>query len=199
MHADTLLLDRGDLASLTLLAIQPEPGRVALWHPRIGEPAQQRRANAVRQHAQLYGIEQVHVEIAPERAAHNENPAARRTITLLQCAVAAAELGFGRVLAPVHVGPDHLAVADALERALGVASLAAAAGRELLVDLPLVDLTDRQLVEIADDCGAPMLACWPCEGDEPEPCGRCAACMRWTSAFHEAGVPWPWSHAPAGA
>jgi 7-cyano-7-deazaguanine synthase in queuosine biosynthesis len=90
----------------------------------------------------------------------------------------------------------------AVERASLVSALAEVgggypAGAEPVIDLPLVDLTDAQLVDLAEDTGAPMHAFWPCAGAGGVPCETCAGCRRWRAAFAEAGVAWPWVAVPA--
>ena len=94
-----------------------------------------------------------------------------------------------------ELGPEAQRVTEAVDRANQVAALAATGGEpsSLVVDLPLIDLTDPQVVDLADDTGAPLRAFWPCERAGPEPCGSCPGCTRWLGAFREAGVTWPWS------
>ena len=71
-----------------------------------------------------------------------------------------------------------------------------ASARRLVIDLPLVDLTDERLVDLADDGGAPMRAFQPCSasgGSTATPCEQCDGCRRWHAAFDAAGVAWPWT------
>jgi 7-cyano-7-deazaguanine synthase in queuosine biosynthesis len=62
-------------------------------------------------------------------------------------------------------------------------------------DLPFIDFTDEQIVELADDSGAPVRDFWPCVGGGCQPCASCDGCARWLSAFRAVGIPWPWTAA----
>ena len=73
------------------------------------------------------------------------------------------------------------------------AELGIGVGDRLVIDLPVVDFTDAQLVDLAEELGAPLQAFWPCNGAADRPCGRCEGCRRWSAAFREVGVPWPWA------
>ena len=79
------------------------------------------------------------------------------------------------------MGPDAARVSELVDRATAVAELAesgmgtiggaatsgggaaTSGGRAMVIDLPLVDLDDEPVVDLADDGGAPMTAFWPCE------------------------------------
>jgi 7-cyano-7-deazaguanine synthase in queuosine biosynthesis len=114
---------------------------------------------------------------------------------LLQAAAAARRLACPRIIWPHQVGPDPEAVGPAVERASLVSALAevgGSQGTELVIDLPLVDLTEAQLADLAEDGGAPMHGFWPCAAGGDVPCGTCTGCRRWRQAFSEAGVAWPW-------
>jgi len=70
-------------------------------------------------------------------------------------------------------------------------------GAAIVIDLPLVDLDDEQVLDLADDGGAPPRAFWPCESGRAEPCGSCRDCVRWRRAHDGLGLPWPWAGAGA--
>jgi 7-cyano-7-deazaguanine synthase in queuosine biosynthesis len=65
-------------------------------------------------------------------------------------------------------------------------------GSTVALTLPVVDLSDDQLVDLADDLGTPIHDFWPCERSAEEPCGGCHECIRWQTAFDQTGIIWPW-------
>ncbi|HRP61808.1 MAG TPA: 7-cyano-7-deazaguanine synthase [Phycisphaerales bacterium] len=202
---DTLVIDRGDLSSLALLAIQPDAAGVVLWHAPEHDAAQPMRLSMVRRHAELFSASRL---IVLEHAIVLPAPDRRELFEanmLIQAANAAVSLGCSRVLWPRQMGngADHRAIADALERTATISLLTASSGasntlnRAIGIDLPLIDVNDVQLVDLAEDAGAPMTAWWPCDGASHEPCEACHQCQRWRDAFASAGIEWPWHSALA--
>jgi hypothetical protein len=219
-----LLIDRGDLPSLVAAIIQPDPTRLILWHLREADEAAARRTAVVEEHASfLAAADLVVSEPWPGgvgRASDAEG--LWQALMLVQAAIIARHRGCEKIIWPVQVGPDAARVSELVDRAVTVAELAEAGGglptgvrRTIVIDLPLVDLDDEQIVDLADDGGAPLTAFWPCEtagsaagggprsttGARPgggatsagEPCGACGGCDRWQRAFRECGLPWPWA------
>ena len=204
-----MLIDRGDLPSLVAVTVDSRPQHLVLYHAVESDPAADRRRAAVEEHGEVFGVRQIVVEPLPaldtggggagkaaEAAGQLEGLA--QAGLLLQAAAAARRLACPRIIWPHQVGPDPEAVGPAVERASLVSALAEIggeqpAGAELVIDLPLVDLTDAQLADLAEDGGAPMHGFWPCAAGGDVPCGACAGCRRWRSAFTEAGVTWPWA------
>jgi hypothetical protein len=229
-----LLIDRGDLPSLVAAVTQPDPTRLLLWHLRETDDAAARRRAVVDEHAAFLGALDL-VVCEPwtgdvGRASDAEG--LWQALMLVQAAIIARHRGCEKIIWPVQVGPDAVRVGELVDRAAGVAELAeirggarvgdeAAAASGLVIDLPLVDLDDEQIVDLADDAGAPSTAFWPCEtggsasdvpgsgsrasarGGGGEPCGACGGCDRWMRAFRECGLPWPWgpreAHPPTPA
>lgn len=122
------------------------------------------------------------------------------TDMLISAAAAAAEAGLGRVIWPIHAGPnpelDLDALADICDRALLVSQLAtidlprAVSGnslRAIKIETPYADFTDAELLELALDLDAPLGACWWCRSESStesqSPCGACAECVRWRQAL----------------
>jgi hypothetical protein len=207
-----LLIDRGDLPSLVAVTVESRPQHLVLYHALESDAAANRRRAAVEEHGVVLGVRQVVVEPLPAldpgggasaggtgaggAAAQIEGLA--QAVLLLRAAAAARRLACPRIIWPHQVGPDPEAIGPAVERASLVAALAEIgggqpAGAELVIDLPLVDLTDAQLADLAEDGGAAMHGFWPCASGGDAPCGVCAGCRRWWSAFTEAGVSWPWA------
>ncbi|MHC4273959.1 MAG: 7-cyano-7-deazaguanine synthase [Planctomycetota bacterium] len=202
-----LLVDRGDLPSLVAVTLEAGPQHLALYHPLESDPAAARRRAAAEEHGAVFDIRQVVVEpLGPLDAAGGDADPPQtaewpggldQAWVLLRAAAVARKLARPRIIWPHQVGPDAGAVGLAVERASLVSALVEIsggqqAGAEMVIDLPLVDLTDAQLVDLAEDAGAPMHAFWPCAGAGGLPCETCAGCRRWQAAFAEAGVAWPW-------
>jgi hypothetical protein len=193
----TLIIDEGDLPSLVVAALQGRPAGLVVYHPRGTDPAAGRRESAARWHAEALGVERLLVETVAEAA-----PDLAESCLLVRAAAVACGSGCNRVVWSRQVGPDPGPVAQAAERAVLVSALAqvgCAPGAEerLVIELPVVDLADAQLADLAEELGAPMRAFWPCFGGGERPCGRCDGCRRWTGAFRQASVPWPWAESAA--
>ena len=200
MKPTTLLIDLGDLPSLVVLTLEPEARRLVLFHPRDPGPGGDGRMAAVKEHAEAFGIEPVHIRILPSvwgdpAAAGGAGRGLDEAQVMLHAAALARESGCSKILWPAQVGPDHRRVGDQVVRANLVMALAEA-GRggasEVPIELPLVDLSDEQVVELAEDGGAPMRMFWPCRRDGRQSCGSCPGCRRWQGAFDRCGLGWPW-------
>lgn len=211
MSEGALLIDRGDLASLVCLALEPERGQVMIW-PVTARPGPRR---AVTEHAEAYGIKQVlGTRVHRDDADMDDGQGSsslRDSLLLLEGAKLALEHGCTKLIWPALVGGELEHLANEVARVQLVSSLsdlddarAPASGRMTearsdfrapVIEMPVVDLSDGELVDLGEDAGAPMRAFWPCmlPGEAgAEPCGRCAGCRRWSAAFAHAGVAWPW-------
>ena len=195
-----LLINRGDLPALTAATIQPDPSRLLLWHLKERDRAAPRRLAAVRKQRELIGAADLIVSEpwqAPDGRARDTEGLAE-ALMLVQAAIVARRRGCELIVWPVQIGPEADGVCQAVDRATVVSDLAEiGGGRSIVIDLPLADLDDRQVVDLADDCGAPLGAFWPCETDRAEPCGACGGCDRWRRAFEKVGLPWPWEKVKA--
>ena len=192
-----VLIDRGDLPSLVAAMLETEPSRLVLWHMCERGAGGEGRLAAVREHADVLGVRRLIVaELGSLGVADLTQPVGLYFAHLLLHAVTlTTQLGARKIVWPHQVGPEAQLVTEAVDRANQVAALAATGGQpsSLVVDLPLIDLSDPQVVDLADDTGAPLRAFWPCQRDGPEPCESCRGCTRWRGAFREADVAWPWS------
>ncbi|MCP3904735.1 MAG: hypothetical protein GY715_14000 [Planctomycetes bacterium] len=228
-----MVMDRGDLPSLTALLIEPDPSRVVLWHAPEGGPAGFRRQQMVRAHAGRFEVRELviaepwelpvlegdsTVDLEETGGRRRDDPghlpehlAALTVAPLLVQAVLAGHLrGCGRVVWPVQVGPNAPLVGRAVECASVASELVeiAAAGHGdgpgAFIDLPLVDLSDEQVAELAEDAGLPPDGFWPCVEGAATPCEAdadfdavCPGCRRWQEALERIGQPWPWQAARA--
>ena len=202
-----LLVASADLPTLAAASLEPDPGRLILWHPARGDDADERQQEVLRDlgialnatrvvgmRLNDFGFRDCEPPPAPLLEAH----------MLLAAVIAARQFGARRLVWPVQAAAGIDELADAIDRIHAAVALARiGAGDEpaadLAIDLPIVDLDDRELVEVTTDAGAPMQLFWPCEAAGPAPCGGCPGCERWIAAFHAAGTPWPFAMTPAAA
>lgn len=62
------------------------------------------------------------------------------------------------------------------------------AGRELIVEAPLIDLTRAEVIKLGNRMNVPWEKTWSCYRNSEAPCGRCLACATRTNGFLRAGV-----------
>jgi len=122
-----------------------------------------------------------------------------QSVLLLASCREAIRLGISRVVWPIHLGGDmnrgaeaptsealHQ-IADACDRAMLASQLAnidaGRASQGVVIELPYVDFSDAQVMELAIDMGVPLSACWWCKGEGSVACGTCGECVRWQRAL----------------
>ncbi len=201
-----LLIDEGDLPSLVGLALERAPEQVVLWHARGSDDAAQRRLAAVQEHGKAFSVQRVVVAQVAGGVPGESSSAAEaldRSVRLLSGAAAAMRLNCPRMVWPVQIGSNSSRICQTVQRANLVVALAeiGAQKNSLMIDVPLIDLGETQIVDLAVDQGVLGLAFWPCEkGTQDMPCGACAGCRRWSGGFDARGQPWPWAAeaVPAG-
>ena len=194
-----LLIDEGDLPSLVGLALERAPERVVLWHARGSDDAAQPRLAAVQEHGKAFSVQRVVVAqgaggVAGESSSSTE--ALAQSVRLLSAADAAIRFNCPRLVWPVQIGSNSSRICQTVQRANLVVALAeiGAQKNSLMIDVPLIDLGETQIVDLAVDQGVLGLAFWPCEkGTQDMPCGACAGCRRWSGGFDGRGQPWPWA------
>lgn len=164
----------GGLESLVASILINPPARAAAWF--VGGAPEEiacRRA-AARLQAELIGLEDF---IEPSVEPWLGLPGGFGEAAMLLAALAtAAESKRARVLWPKHVSGDLDAMLDASDRALlvqriGLIELGDSEQLDVHIDSPLLDLTDRQIAELAVDLEAPLWSCWwalPAAADIPE-------------------------------
>lgn len=197
MHSPaTLLIDQGDLPSLALLGLHVESARPVLFSMEGADRSEPARRAMIDRHAAFLSGAPIHIGSPPTLVERGDplSPGLREAHVLMQAVLVATQLGCLRVISPFTAGRDHQAVAAAFERAGGIQQLVERDGerRAPLLEMPLVDLTDTQILELADDLRLPLAHFWPCETARTSPCGVCRGCMRWRTAFRQVGLAWPW-------
>ena len=195
--ANTLVIDYGDLPSLLAVALQRDPQHMVLWHPSFATDASEKLLDAAKEHGEVFGIQKIFMSKRRNELASSQKQALalKEADLLLAASIAATEAGCQKVVWPKQVGPDPKQICIAVERANLVVALAETGqtSSSLMIDLPLVDLSEKQIVDLGDDQGMLDQSFWPCEGGQKTPCGRCIDCSRWSKGFEEAGQPWPWA------
>jgi 7-cyano-7-deazaguanine synthase in queuosine biosynthesis len=94
-----------------------------------------------------------------------------------------------RVIWPASFNGDLKAVARATEQTiLADQSGDYDLGESPRIDTPLMELSDRQVIELGEELKAPWALSWSCIGSAELPCRACPGCRRRRSAFHAAGV-----------
>jgi hypothetical protein len=166
------------------------------------EAAPARRA-AVAAHARAWDIRRVLVAAAPVLGVPGmaPTPGLFEAAALLHAAAAAQQIGCRSILWPRAAGASAPEVVEAAERAAAVAELASLGDQReaLSIEVPLIDLGPRQVIELIEDAGAPLEAAWPCDHGAEPPCGRCGGCRPWADALDQLRLPWPWAPAAAPA
>ncbi len=205
--APLLLIDGGDLPSLVAAMLQPDGGRIVLFHgQRDDDDDAAARLQVLAEHERIIRpAAMIFGRVGRLADSQAEVPAHVLWLNELALAAAAAfEAGCRTIIWPVQIGIDAEGLGRAMETAQLVGDIAGLADQSaadaLLFKLPLADRTDQEIVMLAEELGVPMRACWPCDGggDEAgEPCDRCAGCRRWMTAFGAARVSWPWAKAAA--
>ncbi|MEE9128829.1 MAG: 7-cyano-7-deazaguanine synthase [Phycisphaerales bacterium] len=194
-----LLIDEGDLPSLVGLALERDPQQVVLWHPHGSDDAAQRRLAAVQEHGKAFSVQRVVVAQGAGAVAGESSSSAAamaQSVRLLSAAAAAIRFNCPRMVWPVQIGSNSSRICQTVQRANLVVALAeiGAQKNSLMIGVPLIDLGETQIVDLAIDQGVLGVAFWPCEtGTQDMPCGTCAECRRWSAGFDGRGQPWPWA------
>jgi 7-cyano-7-deazaguanine synthase in queuosine biosynthesis len=101
----------------------------------------------------------------------------------------ALQLKAERLIWPVQVGDDFEVLARMTESVLLVQQIIRLERSvELAIDLPLLEMNDRQLVEVGMQMEVPWTLSRSCEARTSEPCGQCAGCKRRAAAFEAAAI-----------
>jgi hypothetical protein len=189
-----MLLVDGSLNSLVAAAmlhegrlLAGEGGGSFAW--LLGAAAMQRAAEAI------CGAFQLQV-VAKSDASASSAAEPGSSIVVLAGTTAAARLGCARLIWPVHgARPDARGdldldvIAESIDRATLIGRLASLDARsEIEVQIPFVDLTDRQIADLAVDMGVDPAMCWWAAASKSSP-ESLAERRRWSMALREAGQP----------
>lgn len=206
---DVILLSSGGLRSLVAgLCTIAEFGhaRIAILHIRDPRHNGLARQEHVRRQAAHLNIDRIMDLTLPRPAAGSETPAGPAGATasatasalptlwrqraLLEALARAAELKARKVVWPVHCNGDFALAAAVTEQSLLLQQLARFERSDIAeVSTPLLELTDRQLIELGAQMDAPWHLAWSCLLANDRPCRTCEGCRRRRKAFDAAGIP----------
>lgn len=123
---------------------------------------------------------------AAGQTADSALPRARLLTTAIAQAVA---IDAERVIWPVQANADADAAAVVIEQTAIAQHMAELDQRPCPpVETPLLELTDKQLIELGGQLGVPWEHSWSCRVQSNHACQACLACMRRRRAFEAAGV-----------
>lgn len=171
-----LIIDDGGLTPLLATLLAPDPGRLVLWTPPAEGVAVEETLAIVRRRSDALGCDSV---VSGGRA---ENPAGRFGVArMLLCACEAAlRERCGVVVWPASRGDNVDEMAGLADRARLIAFLAdlESGGGGPRLETPFLDLTDAQVLMLAEDADAPMGEGWLAPSE----------LARWTAAGKAAAV-----------
>ncbi|MGI9012711.1 MAG: hypothetical protein ACR2GY_00510 [Phycisphaerales bacterium] len=186
----TVFIHTGDLPAHVALSLEgAQAARACIWIP----PGVSRRAAAAAKRSAAHHQATLVIDEHASEHVLTQLPASH--MLLSACERALAER-VRRIVWPVSWNDDL----EAMSRAIELAQLVSAAARlersatHLTIDLPVVDLSDRQLADLFDDGNLPADGFWPCEAvregnDESAPaCNTCSSCQRWNAALAACGI-----------
>ncbi len=169
-----------------------EPTTAIAWFVPTGDDTDDIRRNSVRAVSTLLGLS--HGDAGVQSV--DLSPGQRETRMLLDASAHAIDTGVPTVIWAIHPGgsepndwPDLDAISTRMDRALMCARLASLdasdpSTADIHIEVPLIDLTDRQLSELAADLGVAVETCWWWGGGES---GAIEA-RRWKPLLEAAGL-----------
>ncbi|WP_432798778.1 7-cyano-7-deazaguanine synthase [Poriferisphaera sp. WC338] len=94
-----------------------------------------------------------------------------------------------RIIWPCSFNQDMKTIARATEQMLLLDHLADLEGVPMpRIETPLIELTDKQIIELGAQLDVPWQFGWSCLTQNPKPCRACPACLRRKQAFQSAGL-----------
>lgn len=193
-----VVLNGGGLRGLVALATVAGKQRVATLFVHDGRLATDDYHRAAMEQADYFKVERK-LELAmphlrpPMNAKQLEKPQAYAPMASVQMVLAAASsaarMGAERLIWPVQPGPEYEKLAAVTESLMLLEDLMYASMEQVVkIETPLLEMTDRQVIEIGHQIDAPWVLARTCMADRREPCHSCWACYRRRKAFEEAGI-----------
>ena len=202
----TVILSAGGMRSLVALAVEHARGdhrRLILLHVADGQPNEPVRLEHVRRQAEHFEIRRVesldlHAGAARADDGSGRTPALLKTHLLMLALSHAADLEAERLIVPAQVDGEFDRMAVVSEQAQLIEHLAGLEATDLpSIELPFIDLSDQQLVELGAQMDVPWHLAWTCTVHRDRACGACPACRRRHRAFESAGLLDPAAHGSA--
>jgi 7-cyano-7-deazaguanine synthase len=127
---------------------------------------------------------------------------ARNTI-LLSFALAYAEVVGAD---SIFIGANHIDYSgypdcrpeyfDAYQRMANLATRAAVSGRQMSIEVPIIKLNKKEIVELGLSMSVPFELTWSCYQGGQMACGRCDSCVLRKAGFRDAGIADPIDYEP---
>jgi len=200
---DTMILNAGGLRSLIATGmVTGEVGSasMAMLHFQQRHVNARNRMEAMQKQAEHFEIQQV---IRSEMATLISSPGQSvreddmpdpvtfyRPQILIAALAQAIEFKVQRLVVPFACNAVHDQIARITEQLTLVLHLVELDYAHALpaVEMPLLELTDRELVELGEQMQVPWPKSWSCRHAGDEPCGGCPVCVSRSQAFKAAGV-----------
>jgi 7-cyano-7-deazaguanine synthase len=196
----TIILHSGGLRSLVATALTIENDdktRLSLLHINDGRDNKYQRLDHVHRQAEHFAITRVHELDLPHLYGHGhgKGPEGEPMGSLVVPQLLLAALSHarfkqaGQVIWPATYDGNVKAVAQATEQTmLADQSGDLDPGGAPRIGTPLLELTDRQVVELGAELKVPWHLSWSCVGSAEIPCRACPGCRRRKAAFQLAGI-----------
>lgn len=220
-ECSALILSGGGLRSLVATAsihADARPGKIGLLHFDDGHPGHARRAEHVRLQARWFGITQVHMVSLVHDITHFSpsddmdgwhGPVVLRRPRIVMSGLAiAASLRAKQLVWPCQFDGEHEQVGAITEQTVLLEHLGQIepehagpdnTARVPTIDMPLLELTDLQLLEIGAKLEVPFELAWSCQFKGEKHCQVCDGCRRRHKAFEDAGLADPVQLSTVGA
>jgi len=201
MATGTLILSAGGLRSLVATAqvaaeADSQKHRPMTIHIADGRGNASARLEHVRRQTAHYRLARLIelslpgvVDAAGREVTRDEPPPLLHAQLLVIALAQAARVQAARVVFPIAFDADHERITQLTEEVV-LAEHLAQLGTDSppVIEMPLVELTHRQIIELGEQLGVPWHLAWSCLLHGETPCGACPACRTRRSAFHAAGT-----------
>lgn len=195
-----IILHSGGLRSLVATALTRENDEktlLSLLHINDGRENTHQRLDHAHRQAEHFAITRINQLDLPHLYGHGHGRGPdhepRGVLVVPQLLLAA--LGHARfkqadqIIWPASYDGDVKAVARATEQTmLADQSSDLDPGGAVRISTPLLELTDRQVVELGAELKVPWHLSWSCVGPAEIPCRACGGCRRRKAAFQLAGI-----------
>jgi len=199
-EAPTVVVNSSGLRSLvaTAVALSDTSARdVVLLHVRDGRQTSAIRAEHCMRQAEHFQItrtveiELPHIESDLYVPADQDGGASPLALpqTMLVALGRAIRLKARRLIWPAQFNGDFATIGRATEQVVLIEHLAQLEQQQTpAIEMPLLELTDQQLIELGTQLGVPWELAWTCMLAQDRPCMTCQPCRHRHAAFESAGI-----------
>jgi len=195
-----MILHSGGLGSLVATALSIEnddSARLTLLHINDGRDNAAERLDHVHRQAEHFSIARVNqLDLShlygqgQDRDPDGEPIGSLVVPQILLAALSQARfIQAGQVIWSKSCGGEVKAMAHATEQTMLADQLGEIEQSDMpRILTPLLELSDRQVVELGAELGVPWQLSWSCLGSAEIPCRACPGCRRRKAAFQSAGI-----------